>query len=689
MNYETVVAKLQTFFKPGTVHNRNRSRNDIDVFSYWDALLELSADYPDRRSIYIEYRHLELYDRDLALELINNPDEWLKAATDAISEIDLPNNIYMTGVEVRIIGLYQDQEVTISKLRNTHLEKFIAIRCSIAKATEVRPAYEVVAFKCMRCGDITYVAQSKDSDLLDEPFAGCENETCGKKGPFKRVDTESTTYNHQYLKIQEPLENLRGRQPEFLYVSCTDELAGIRKPGDKVIITGILKSRIKTKKEGKTRFLDFLFVANSIQLSDKDYESIEITAKDIENIKELSNKTDIKKIIVSSVAPSIYGNENIKEGIALQLFSGNGVDLPDGTHKRGDIHILMVGDPGVAKSQLLKFVAGFAPRAVQVSGRSASAAGLTGAAVHDDFDGKWAIEAGALTMAGEGGICCVDEMDKMKEHDRGSIHDALEQQYVNVAKAGVFAQLPTGCALLGAANPKYGRYDKYDSIASQFNLGDALLSRMDLLYVMRDAPDEKNDASLAWHILDDNYTNPELIELEMLRKYIAYSKTHCFPKMTTDAKTCIVNFFVNTRKTAGTVKDTIPITVRALESAKRLAVANAKMRLSDVVERADAEAAVTLLLKNLHEVGIDPDTGKLDSAVLESGCSGSQRQKIKTLKDIIKSLCEKGIGTNAARLEDIELECEKRNVDDPIGLLNKLKTKGDILAISRDSFRVV
>ncbi|MDM7918260.1 MAG: minichromosome maintenance protein MCM, partial [Methanosarcina sp.] len=340
-----------------------------------------------------------------------------------------------------------------------------------------------------------------------------------------------------YLKIQEPLEKLRGRQPEFLYVSCSEDLAGLRKPGEKVIITGILKSRIKVKKEGKTKFLDFLFIANSIQLSDKDYENIEITTKDEEDIKELSKKPDIKNIIISSVAPSIYGHENIKEGIALQLFSGNSIDLPDGTHKRGDIHSLMVGDPGVAKSLLLKFVASFAPRAIQVSGRSASAAGLTGAAVHDDFDGKWAIKAGALTMAGDGGVCCVDEMDKMSEKDRASLHDALEQQYINIAKAGVFAKLPTKCSLLGAANPKYGRYDKYEGIAELFNLGAALLSRIDLLYVMRDTPSVDTDTRLAWHVLDEEYECDEIIDLELLRKYIAYSKTHCSPKMSAEAKT--------------------------------------------------------------------------------------------------------------------------------------------------------
>jgi replicative DNA helicase Mcm len=690
MIYDEIVVQITKFFKPGNIQNKNKSNRDIDTFSYWDELLKVANEYPDCKSIYIEFRHIESFDVDLAETLLNNPSEWLRAAKDAILEIDLPITKTLTDLEVRVTGLHEPYEIEISKLRNIHIEKFIAIRCAISKASEVRPAYEVVAFECLRCGYITKVKQSTDSDNLVEPFQ-CEDSTCGKKGPFRRLDKESKTYNHQYLKIQEPLENLRGRQPEFLYVSCSEDLAGMRKPGEKVIITGVLKSRIKVKKEGQTKFLDFLFVANSILLSDKDYENIEITSKDEEDIKELSKKLDIKNIIIASIAPSIYGHENIKEGIALQLFSGNSIDLPDGTHKRGDIHILMVGDPGVAKSQFLKFVAGFAPRAIQVSGRSTSAAGLTGAAVHDDFDGKWAIEAGALTMAGEGGVCCVDEMDKMKEHDRGSIHDALEQQYVNVAKAGVFAQLPTRCALLGAANPKYGRYDKYEGIAEQFNLGAALLSRMDLLYVMRDIPNVEKDKTLAWHVLDDEYDTDEIIDLELLRKYMAYSKTHCNPKMTKEAKTLIVNFFVETRRTAGEKKEMniVPVTVRALEASKRLAVANAKLRLSDVVTKYDAEEAIRLLLENLREVGIDPDTGQLDAAIIESGTSGSQRTKIRKLKEIIDVLCKQNMGRNEARIEDIELECEKQKISDPITLISKMKEKGDLLAVTQTSFRTV
>lgn len=688
MSIQDFEARFKEFFKPVRVHNRNRTHLEVDSFSYWDELLKLSECYPANKSLYIEYRHVNLFDKELAEELIHNPTEWLKEAKTTIADIEMPNNIHLEDIEVRVVGLPEHREIPISKLRNTHLEKFIAIRCTISKASEVRPAYELVAFECLRCGYITRVKQSKDSDIMAEPFAGCENDTCGKKGPFKISESESRTYNHQYLKIQEPLENLRGRQPQFLHVSCADDLAGVRFPGEKVIITGVLKGRVKIKKEGKTKFLEFLFIANSIKLSDKDYDNIEITSKDEENIKELSQREDIKTIIVKSIAPSIYGLENIKEGIALQLFSGNGVDLPDGTHKRGDIHVMMVGDPGVAKSQFLKFVAGFAPRAIQVSGRSASAAGLAGAAVFDEFDGRWSIEAGALTMAGEGGVCCVDEMDKMSEKDRGSMHDALEQQYVNVAKAGVFARLPTRCALLGAANPKYGRYDEYEGIASQFNLGDALLSRMDLLYVIRDKPNPQKDNTLAWHVLDDDYDTAEIIDLELLRKYIAYSKTHCFPKLSYEAKEYLVNFFTETRKAADTVKNSVPITVRSLEAAKRLSIANAKLRLSDVVEQKDAIAAIKLLLDNLHEVGIDPDTGKLDAAVLY-GASASQREKIKKIKEIIDDLCKRDLNTKVARLEDIELECEKYNIVDAIGILEKMKRKGDILSASRTTFRTV
>jgi replicative DNA helicase Mcm len=688
MNFNDIVHKLNAFFTKGNIQNRGKNRNDLNLFSYWDELLNLCYEYPYNKSLDVEYRHIESFDSELAEELLNCPEEWLKAASTCIASIDFPLN-ELPDITVRVTGLPFTHEIAISRLRNIHLEKFVSIRCVISKATEVRPAYEKCAFQCMRCGHVTIVPQSKDTDLLQEPFAGCENESCGKKGPFKKLESESVTFNHQYLKVQEPLENLRGRQPEFLYISCADELTGTVKPGDKVIITGILKGRQKVSKEGKTKFLDFLFIANSIQKSDKDFENITITQQEEAKFIELAESGNAKSMICASIAPSVYGYENIKEGVGLQMFSGNRREMKDGTTKRGDIHILLVGDPGVAKSQILKFVHSFAPRAVMVSGRSTSAAGLTGAAVHDDFDGKWAIEAGAMTMAGEGGICCVDEMDKMRETDRAAMHVALEQQAVDIAKAGVFAHLPTVCSLLGAANPKYGRYDKYESIATQFNLGDALISRMDLLYVIQDVVNPEFDEKLAWHVLDDDEETKPIMDLEFLRKYIAYSKTKCCPKMSNEAKEYIKNFYVKTRVSGGKTKDTIPVTVRTLESAKRLATANAKMRLSDTVTEQDAEDAVKLLLDNLHSVGIDPETGELDASVLISGTSMSQRDSIIKLRKIILSISSNNLKSGNAHIDDIKKACEVEGIKNVDSLLKKMRVRGDVFTENNTTYKLI
>jgi replicative DNA helicase Mcm len=355
----------------------------------------------------------------------------------------------------------------------------------------------------------------------------------------------------------------------------------------------------------------------------------------------------------------------------------------------------MVGDPGIAKSQLLKFISTFAPRAVLVSGQSASGAGLTGAAVHDDFNGRWAIECGALSLVSggqgyEGGVCCVDELDKMSDKDRSAIHGALEQQSVDVAKAGVFAHMPTQCALLAAANPKYGRYDPYENIATQFNLGDALLSRMDLLYVIRDIPDQEFDHMLAHYILENKgKNNTALIDLELLRKYIAYAKTHCFPDMTQEAIDYIANFYVTTRNAGEKAKDAPPITVRALQAARRLAIANARMRLSSTVDLKDAVAACDLLLSNLHEVGVDPDTKQLDATILEAGTSGSQRSNIKKIKEIVEKLSKSDLTYQEAKLDRVLEMSLEAGIKDPAGLIKKMKTRGDLMSPTQNTLKLV
>lgn len=691
MQYESLVTKLKTFFGPKTYVNGGKGSTDAHPIRYYDDLNYLSTNYPESKSLYVEFRHIYNFDSEVANYLLDKPEEWFEAATAAISEIvfqfsELPD------ITVRVTGLFQVSDVNISKLRDVHLGKFLSLRCVISKASEVRPAHDVAAFLCMRCGNITKVVQSKDSDLLQEPFAGCEGETCGKKGPFKLVEEESILYNHQYLKIQEPIENLRGRQPEFLNVSCADELAGTTCPGDKVIITGVLKGKTKISKEGKTKFVDFIFVANSIEKSDTDYENIEFNAEEIAYFKELARNGELKPALLDSVAPSIFGLEDVKLGLLLQMFGGMHVELPDGTRKRGDIHILLVGDPGVAKSQLLEFVAKFSPRAVSFSGKSTSEAGLTGGAVKDELDGKWWIQPGALTLA-DGGICCADELDKMKSGQLGSIHEALEQQIVHINKV-VKADLWTRTAFLGAANPKYGRYDKYVPIAEQITHGDAFISRMDLLFVLLDTPNTGNDRKLAKHILGTLRGEKEIVEpkmnLELFRKCIAYARTNVFPKLTDEAEDMIIDFFVGTRGAAAGKTDTIPITARTLEAAFRLATAHARIRLSNIIEEQDAEAAVNLFYKNLRNVGIDPETGELDADVIACGTSRSQAKKIRSVITIIKSLSELDTARNkSARKEDIIGKCLETGIKEPENLIKKLKQRGHIICPEEGYYRIV
>jgi replicative DNA helicase Mcm len=682
---------IPKFFSKDQYFNAGTSQ-DRQPFTYFDELIQLSYVYPEEKSLYVKFRHLEDLDRDLSDLAREDPVKFFEVMKEGIGNISLPMKD-LPDVDVRIIDIPEIYQVPINKLRKPHLNKLISVVCVVSKATPVRPARKVAAFQCLRCGHIDNVPQSEESDELKEPFI-CGNDSCGKKGPWKLLDNQCVYVDTQLLKVQESLDGLGGRQPGFLHVMCLEDIAGTVKPGDKVIITGVLQGRTKIKREGKTKYIDLLLIANSITKSTRDFENIEISPKEEAQIIELSKLPDIDKRIYKSIAPSIFGQELVKQGIALQLFGGLRSENEDGTAQRGDIHVLLVGDPGVAKSQFLTYVSRFAPRAIMVSGQSASGPGLTGAAVHDDFDGRWGIEAGALSIVSgsedyEGGVCCVDEFDKMNEKDRNSIHGALEQQAVDVAKAGAFAHLATRCALLAAANPVDGRFNPYDSIAKQFNLNDAMISRMDLIFIIKDTANQVFDEKLAMHVLGALGETEDIIDPELLRKYIAYAKINFKPEITPEARNYIVRFYVETRNAGGKNRDSIPITARTILAARRLATAHARLRLSEYVEEVDARAACALILSNLRDVGIDPDTGQLDSSVLEAGTTGSQREKIHKIKEIIKSISARNFIGQDAALEDVLIKCDNEGIKGADQIIRKLLERGDILRTGPDTFRIV
>ncbi len=695
-----------------------QSSNQIweDFFKryYWDDLLELANHYPEKRSLFVQFPDLEQFDRELADELLEHPETVLKHANEALIGIELPADVEeFKNTHIRIIKLPEQARIQIRELRSANINKFIAIAGLIRKATEVRPKIVNAAFKCQRCEHVTFVPQGEGKFV--EPYE-CENDVCGRKGPFKIVHEDSEFVDAQKLRVQESPDDLRGgEQPQTLDVDVDDDLAGVVTPGDRIIISGILRSFQRNTQQGKSTFFDLVLDGVSIEIEDKEFEDIEITKEEVEEILALGKDTEIFGKVIHSIAPTIYGYDEVKEAMALQLFSGMPKSLPDGARIRGDIHILLVGDPGVAKSQLLRYGVRLAPRGIYTSGKSSTSAGLTATAVKDEFgEGRWTLEAGALVLA-DMGLACVDELDKMEADDRSSMHEAMEQQTISIAKAGIMATLKSRCALLGAANPKFGRFDRYEPIAKQINMPPALLSRFDLIFILTDEPSVSRDTAIAEHILKAHYAGElsvrranvigsgieldeitkameviqPVIKADMLRKYIAYTKRNIFPIIQDDARKRLIDFYLSLRKQGEDPNSPVPVTARQLEALIRLAEASARVRLSSVITMEDTDRVIRIVMASLKQVMTDPETGRLDADIINVGMGKSQRDRIKVLKEIIRELQEEH--KSAVPLEEIISKAEDSGIkkDTIEENIMKLKTIGEILEVTNGRFRVV
>jgi replicative DNA helicase Mcm len=649
----------------------------------------------EKSSLTVDYGDVEKYDPDLADDLVLHPDETRSAAEDALGDFDIAADVSLESAPVRFSEFYP--KTGIRSIRSDDVNKLIAVEGIVRKATEVRPKVLEAAFECQRCGTLTTVEQSGQEFSEPHQCRGCE-----RQGPFRLLEDQSDFVDAQKLRVQESPEGLRGGQtPQKIDVNIEGDITGEVSPGDRVTATGVLRA---IPDDGSTTFEIFI-EGNNVEIEDQDFEDFEITEEDEESIREIASSPNLYEKIRDSFAPSIHGYEEEKLAMILQLFAGVKKDLPDGTRIRGDMHILLVGDPGTGKSQLLQYAQKIAPRGIYTSGKGATSAGLTAAAVQDDFgDGKWTLEAGALVLADKG-IACVDEVDKMDQNDRSALHEALEQQQVSIAKAGINATLKSRCSLLGAANPKYGRFDEYEGIAEQIDLEPALISRFDLIFTVTDNPSEEEDANLAQHILQTNYAGevaasgedageemrdiePD-IEPELLRKYVAYARRECNPTMTDEARERIEDFYVDMRSQGGD-GDAVPVTARKLEALVRLAEASARVRISDKVEMRDAERAIEVTTASLDQVGRDPETGEFDIDVIESGTSQTQRDRIKGIKEIISVVSEDSDDGKASLEEIIELaeehdmspEKTREEIDD-------LRRRGELIEPEQDHFRLV
>ena len=431
------------------------------------------------------------------------------------------------------------------------------------------------------------------------------------------LDSQETIYrNYQRINIQEsPGTVPPGRVPRQKEVILTNDLVDIARPGDEVDISGILTSKFDLSANVKNSFPTFntLLEANCVKrLNDIDVE--EITDEDKLEMRKLGKKPNIAKIIINSIAPSIYGNEFIKKALAVALFGGVPKD-PQGKHRiRGDVNVLLLGDPGTAKSQFLKYIQKIFSRSVYTTGKGASAVGLTASVQKDPVTREWTLEGGALVLADKG-ICLIDEFDKMNDKDRTSIHEAMEQQSISISKAGIVTSLQARCSVIAAANPFKGRYDNTRNFADNVELTDPILSRFDLLCVVKDVIDKVTDEKLATfvinsHIMSHPFGPEENIKLtdthieqsqlevlsqEQLKKYIIYARKYIYPKLGDVNKDKIGKFYSEIRKESESVGG-ISIAVRHLESLLRIAEAHSKMCLRENVRNEDVDFSIQMVL---------------------------------------------------------------------------------------------
>lgn len=689
---------------------------------YKSALNKISREYPSTRSMTIEYDVLEKYGKTgiiLADDLLERPGKTLGDIKDAIRKANLTSGKDLEGQDIteeiikgmNIRFIHLPRKTSIRNIRSKHINKFISIDGIVRRVTEVRPRLVVGAFRCAN-GHITRKVQ--DYGTYSEPDM-CGNAECTQK-KLELVQSLSTFIDSQKLRIQETPEGLRGgEQPQNIDIDCVDDICGSVTPGDRVIINGILRSVQRMQNGQKSTVFDLYIECNSIEISIKEFEEVSISEEDEAVIKDMATDPAIYGKIARSIAPTIYGNDDVKEAIALQLFGGIAKEMPDGSTLRGDIHVLLVGDPGIAKSQLLRYVIKLAPRGVYTSGKSASSAGLTAAAVKDDMEGgRWTLEAGALVLADKG-MAAVDEMDKMQKEDRSSLHEAMEQQSISVAKAGISATLRTRCSLLGAANPKLGRFDEYANISEQINMPPSLLSRFDLIFIMKDQPNETRDLNIAKHILkahsageeimrhqkypikgaDDEYFAELLkpvsaeIEAELLRKYLAYAKRTCFPIITEEAKNTLVEYYRKLRSVAYESSDKpVPVTARQLEALVRLAEASARVRLADEVSMEDAARVIKIVDACLRQVAYDPKTGGLDIDKIVSSTTKAGRTLRRDLKAAIKELADPD---GRAKIDDVYRQLTGMNYtkEEIERTIDHMRASGEVLLPKNSTIKLV
>lgn len=683
----------------------------LDQFfrNYYDNEIEqLAQRYPNgQRSLSIDWRDIHRFDRDLADDYLNQPEQLQRYAEEALRLYDVSSAVSLGQAHVRVHNLPETERPSIGDVRSRHINCLIEITGTIDSVEQAQSTLKEAAFECQLCGTLNRVPQSAPGDL-QEPHEcmGCE-----RSGPFRVNHDQSEYIDTQTIYVeQRPPGVGTDDDREIIMIRLEDDLVDKVVPGDTVNISGVV--RRDAGLDNSTVSIPDKYI-EAVAITEASRYQLELTDADKEKIVRLSSSDSIYETMVDSIAPTVYGYEREKLALALQLFSGVRKQLPDGSKIRGDIHIAMLGDPGIGKSKLARYAARVAPRSVHVSGTNTTQVGLTAAAKRtSNSNNTWTFEAGALPKAHHG-VCCVDNITDLRSEELRALHDVLEEQVVEPSKGSSTVSIPAKASLLAVGNPKYGRFDQYEPIAEQLGLEPGLLSQFDLLFVMTDSPGEEQDENVADHVLQTNYAgqlntqtskvptldvseeeienqlnkiSPE-IDPELLQKYIAYSRLNCHPRLTDGARERIKEFYIEIRSVGVDEDQPVPVSARKLEGLVRLSEASARIRLSDTVEEHDANRVINLVRSCFNDIGIEPEQRGFDADVVDEGASKSDQDWSDMMKELVSDVEEeygKGAPTEAVLEQASEVGMDKQKVERE---LDKLKQKGEVYEPSTDVLR--
>lgn len=565
----------------------------------------------NQSSFVVEFPILASKEHVLAYFLPEAPFQMLEIFDEVAKELVLnifPSYERVTGeIHVRISELPLIEE--IRTFRKLHLNQLVRTLGVVTATTGVLPQLSVVKYDCTKCGYVLGpFVQHQNTEVKPGSCPECQS-----IGPFM-INMEQTIYrNYQKITIQEsPGKIPAGRIPRSKECILLSDLCDRCKPGDEVDVTAIYTNNYDGSLNTEQGFPVFatVLLANHLQVKDSKEIVESLTEEDISSIINLSKDHRILDRIVASIAPSIYGHEYIKRALALAIFGGESKN-PGNKHKvRGDINVLLCGDPGTAKSQFLKYVEKIAPRSVFATGQGASAVGLTAFVRRSPTTREWTLEAGALVLA-DNGICLIDEFDKMNDQDRTSIHEAMEQQSISISKVGIVTSLNARCSVIAASNPIGGRYDASMTFSENVDLSEPILSRFDILCVVKDEIDPMQDRHLAKFVVNSHIrhhpsntgkvtstqekTNDISIPQDLLKKYIVYVRQNIHPKLTNIDQDKVAKLYSQLRQES-LATGSLPITVRHIESIIRMAEASAKMHLRDHVQEGDINLAIRMML---------------------------------------------------------------------------------------------